>query len=44
VRIYKAEDSEPKETWPRYDAVPAAPGTALSTPRWRAWFAGRGTR
>ncbi|MGE5090209.1 MAG: molybdopterin oxidoreductase family protein, partial [Candidatus Levyibacteriota bacterium] len=40
VRIYRAEDSEPRETWPRYAAVPAAPGTAAATPRWRAWFAG----
>jgi anaerobic selenocysteine-containing dehydrogenase len=41
VRIYKADADEPKESWPRFDAVPAAPGTAASTPKWLAYFAGR---
>jgi sulfite dehydrogenase (quinone) subunit SoeA len=44
VRIYQADADEPKETWPRFDAVPAAPGTTQSTPRWQAYFAGRGAR
>ena len=44
VRIRPAAPGEPGETWPRAEAVPAAPGTAASTPAWRAYFAGRGNR
>jgi anaerobic selenocysteine-containing dehydrogenase len=42
VRIYKADADEPKATWPQFAAVPAAPGTATTRPRWQAFFAGRG--
>ena len=41
VRIYPADADEPAQTWPQFAAVPAAPGTAPTTPRWRAYFAGR---
>jgi len=41
VRIYKAEPGEPEESWPRFDAVPAAPGTG-DTPMSQAYFAGTG--
>jgi len=42
VRIYKAEAGEPAETFPQFEAVPAAPGVQASLPRWQAWFAGKG--
>jgi anaerobic selenocysteine-containing dehydrogenase len=40
VRIRRAEESEPKQTWPQFAGVPPLPGTR-STPRWRSWFAGK---
>ncbi|MCU0969129.1 MAG: molybdopterin oxidoreductase family protein [Rubrivivax sp.] len=43
VRIRRAGDDEPRQTWPQFDPVPRAPGTATQVPRWRAWFAGKGT-
>ena len=44
VRIYKASADEPKESWPQFKAVPAAPGTGVKNPRSLAYFAGKGTR
>ncbi|NMM10963.1 MAG: molybdopterin-dependent oxidoreductase [Polaromonas sp.] len=44
VRIYKAQDDEPEQTWPQFKAVPAAPGMLQVLPRWQAYFAGRGAR
>jgi anaerobic selenocysteine-containing dehydrogenase len=41
VRIYKAEPGEPEESWPRFETVPAAPGTG-DTPMSQAYFAGTG--
>ena len=41
VRIYKAEPGEPEESWPRFEAVPAAPGTGHAPER-QAYFAGTG--
>ena len=40
VRIYPAAAEEPKATWPQFAAVPVAPGTATSRPKWQAFFAG----
>jgi anaerobic selenocysteine-containing dehydrogenase len=40
VRIYPAESGDPQQSWPQFDAVPAAPGTKAARPRWRAYFAG----
>jgi anaerobic selenocysteine-containing dehydrogenase len=40
VRISAAGPSEEPQTWPQFKRVPAAPGTG-TTPRWRAYFAGR---
>ena len=40
VRIYKAGADEPAETWPQFQAVPAAPGTPLRQ-KWLNYFAGR---
>ncbi|MGB2883737.1 MAG: molybdopterin oxidoreductase family protein, partial [Rhodoferax sp.] len=42
VRIYKAQDDEPKQTSPQFKAVPVAPGVQQMLPKWRAYFAGRG--
>jgi len=42
VRIYKAQDDEPEQTSPQFKAVPVAPGMQKVTPKWRAYFAGRG--
>ena len=45
VRIYRADDGEPAQTWPQFEPVPAAPGTkAAHRPRTLAWFAGGGKR
>ncbi len=41
VRIYKAEPGEPEESWPRFETVPAAPGTG-HTPERQSYFAGTG--
>jgi anaerobic selenocysteine-containing dehydrogenase len=40
VRIYKADTSEPEETWPQFDPVPAAPGTNPVRRLWQAFVAG----
>ena len=42
VRIRPAAIDEPKATWPQFEAVPAAPGTSTTRPRWQAFFAGQG--
>jgi len=42
VRIYRAAQDEPQETWPQYSAVPSAPGTGNAKKRWQAFFAGKG--
>ncbi|MDP3888216.1 molybdopterin oxidoreductase family protein [Hydrogenophaga sp.] len=44
VRIYKAQDDEPEQTWPQFKAVPRAPGVEVAPARWQAWFAGKGGR
>ncbi|MEW6647011.1 MAG: sulfite dehydrogenase subunit SoeA [Pseudomonadota bacterium] len=40
VRVYKAGDDEPKETFPQFDAMPSAPGTPPRRP-WQNYFAGK---
>jgi hypothetical protein len=42
VRIYKAQDGEPEQTWPQFKAVSAAPGMRQVLPRLQAYFAGKG--
>ncbi len=42
VRIYKAAEGEPEQTFPQFKAVPAAPGMRQVLPRIQAYFAGRG--
>jgi anaerobic selenocysteine-containing dehydrogenase len=45
VRIYRAEDDGPAQSWPQFEPVPPAPGTkATYRPRMLAWFAGSGRR
>jgi anaerobic selenocysteine-containing dehydrogenase len=41
VRIYRAGAGEPRETWPRFDPLPPAPGTG-ATPDWQAFVGGKG--
>jgi anaerobic selenocysteine-containing dehydrogenase len=40
VRVYKAADDEPAETWPRFKPVRPAPGMQRHRSRWQAYFAG----
>ena len=39
--IRAAAADEPAETFPRFDAMPALPGTASEKPSWIAYFAGK---
>ncbi len=39
VRIRRADDNEPKQSFPQFDSKPPLPGTQRM--KWRAWFAGR---
>jgi anaerobic selenocysteine-containing dehydrogenase len=41
VRIRRAGDDEPKQTWPQFEGKAALPGTARRVSKWRAWFAGK---
>jgi hypothetical protein len=41
VRIRAAMPGDAAQTWPQVKGVPAAPGTTPTSPRWRAYFAGR---
>jgi anaerobic selenocysteine-containing dehydrogenase len=41
VRIYKAAEDEPKETWPQFDAAKPLPGASAIKRIWQAYFAGR---
>jgi anaerobic selenocysteine-containing dehydrogenase len=41
VRISKAAADELQETWPQFDEMAAAPGTAQKRPRWLAFVAGK---
>jgi anaerobic selenocysteine-containing dehydrogenase len=40
VRVYKAGDDEPKETFPQFATMPPAPGTPPRRP-WQNYFAGK---
>jgi len=40
VRIYKTDDSEPKESYPQFDPVDAVPGEG-ERKSWLSYFAGR---
>jgi anaerobic selenocysteine-containing dehydrogenase len=42
VRIRRAGDDEPRNTWPEFAAIPAAPGLARARPAWQAFVAGEG--
>ena len=41
VRIYPAAAGESAETSPRFEAMPALPGTQAQRPAWIAYFAGQ---
>ena len=43
VRIYPADDGEAGSSWPQFDPVPPAPGTAGARSRVLSFFAGRRT-
>ena len=43
VRVYKAEDHEPKETYPQFDEMPHVPGTG-ERPKKLGYFAGMFTK
>jgi anaerobic selenocysteine-containing dehydrogenase len=42
VRIYKADEEEPKQTWPQFESMTPAPGTSAIKRIWLAYFAGQG--
>nr|WP_319566092.1 molybdopterin oxidoreductase family protein [uncultured Rhodoferax sp.] len=44
VRIYKAAEGEPEQTFPQFKTVSAAPGMQQVLPRWQAYFAGKGAK
>jgi anaerobic selenocysteine-containing dehydrogenase len=41
VRIYKADEAEPKETWPRFNPLPPVPGEPPRKKSWMAYVAGK---
>jgi sulfite dehydrogenase (quinone) subunit SoeA len=41
VRIYRAADDEPRESYPQFAAVPPAPGTSAVRRIWQAYVAGK---
>jgi len=40
VKVYKAGDQEPKESWPQFKPVPLAPGMEKRRGRWQGYIAG----
>ncbi len=43
VRVYKADETDEKISWPQFDSMPALPGTGIRR-KWQAYFAGKFTR
>ena len=41
VRIYKAEEQEPAQSWPQFEAQKRLPGQTARKPRWQAYIAGK---
>jgi anaerobic selenocysteine-containing dehydrogenase len=41
VRIRRADDGEPRQSWPQFMPMKAMPGLSVRLPRWIAYFAGR---
>ena len=41
VKVYKAGDHEPSQSWPQFKAQKTAPGQTARKPRWQAYIAGR---
>ncbi len=42
VRIYKADENSPQETWPQFEAPQIPPGVKKKKPKWIQYFAGKG--
>jgi anaerobic selenocysteine-containing dehydrogenase len=42
VRIYKAAEGEPEQSFPQFKAVPTAPGAGRERKSWFGFFAGKG--
>jgi len=42
VRIYKADEETPKETWPQCESPKTPPGVKKRTGLWQQYFAGKG--
>ncbi len=40
VRVYKADETDEKISWPQFDSMPALPGTGIRR-KWQAYFAGK---
>ena len=40
VRVYKADDDEPQQTWPQFDTQPRVPGMEAARGRWQAFVRG----
>lgn len=41
VKVYKAGDHEPAQSWPQFKPQKTAPGQTARKPRWQAYIAGR---
>ena len=41
VRIYKAEEGEPEQSWPQFKPMKPAPGMEKKRPKWQQYFAGK---
>ncbi len=44
VRVYKAADDEPRQSWPQFKPLEPFPGMVSRKPRWLAYVAGKFTR
>jgi anaerobic selenocysteine-containing dehydrogenase len=42
VRVYKADDSEPQQTFPQFETQPRVPGMESARGKWQAFFKGLG--
>jgi anaerobic selenocysteine-containing dehydrogenase len=42
VRVYKADDNEPKQTFPQFGIQPRVPGMEPARGKWQAFFKGLG--
>ena len=40
MRVYKADDSEPKQTFPQFETQPRVPGMEPARGKWQAFVKG----